>query len=135
MFAMFLAIGAWAGRKVHHSPSELLLAGRGMPLWIAVLTTTATWVDGGYLLGTVEKTQSGLAAGFQGGVCFGISLILGGIFFAGPMRRLEFTTLIDPFESRFGRGWAAVLFLPAMCGELFWSAELLVAIGARAARS
>jgi len=95
-----------------------------------VLTTTATWVDGGYLLGTVEKTQSGLAAGLQGGVCFGISLILGGLFFAGPMRRLEFTTLVDPFEARFGRGWAAVLFLPAMLGEVFWSAELLVAIGA-----
>ncbi len=130
VFAIFLAIGAWAGRKVHHSPGELLLAGRGIPLWIAVLTTTATWVDGGYLLGTVEKTQSGLAAGLQGGICFGISLILGGIVFAGPMRRLEFTTLIDPFQSRYGRGWAAVLFLPAMCGELFWSAELLVAIGA-----
>ena len=101
-----------------------------MPLWIAVLTTTATWVDGGYLLGTVEKTQSGLAAGLQGGMCFGLSLILGGLFFAGPMRRWEFTTLVDPFESRFGRRWAAVLFLPAMLGELFWSAELLVAIGA-----
>ncbi|MES1213708.1 MAG: sodium:solute symporter family protein [Singulisphaera sp.] len=130
MFAIFLAIGAWAGRKIHHSPGELLLAGRGMPLWIAVLTTTATWVDGGYLLGTVEKTQSGLAAGLQGGLCFGLSLILGGLVFAGPMRRHEFTTLVDPFESRFGRPWAAVLFLPAMLGELFWSAELLVAIGA-----
>ncbi len=130
MFAIFLAIGAWAGRKVHHSPGELLLAGRSMPLWIAVLTTTATWVDGGYLLGTVEKTQSGLAAGIQGGLCFGLSLILAGIVFAGPMRRFEFTTLVDPFESRFGRGWAAVLFIPAMLGEVFWSAELLVAIGA-----
>src|SRR5262249_22696363 len=39
------------------------------------------------------------------------------------------TTLIDPFEQRFGRQWAAVLFLPALAGELFWSAELLVAIG------
>ncbi|HEY1603485.1 MAG TPA: sodium:solute symporter family protein [Pirellulales bacterium] len=130
MFALFLAVGWWAGRKVHHSPGELLLAGRNIPLWIAVLTTTATWVDGGYLLGTVEKTQSGLAAGLQGGICFGISLILGGLIFAGPMRRWEFTTLVDPFEVRFGRGWAAVLFLPAMLGELFWSAELLVAIGA-----
>ncbi len=73
MFAVFLIVGAWAGRKVHHSPGELLLAGRSMPLWIAVLTTTATWVDGGYLLGTVEKTQSGLAAGIQGGLCFGLS--------------------------------------------------------------
>jgi len=131
MFALFLVIGWLAARKVkRHSPVEMMLAGRAMPVWIAVLTTTATWVDGGYLLGTVEQTQHGLATGLQGGVCFGISLILGGLFFAVPMRRMEFTTLIDPFEARFGRGWAAVLFLPAMLGELFWSAELLVAIGA-----
>ena len=45
------------------------------------------------------------------------------------MRRLGFTTLIDPLEARFGARWAAVLFLPALAGELFWSAELLVAIG------
>ena len=45
------------------------------------------------------------------------------------MRRFGFTTLIDPFEARFGKRWAAVLFLPALAGELFWSAELLVAIG------
>ncbi|MBI2825625.1 MAG: sodium:solute symporter family protein [Planctomycetia bacterium] len=131
MFAVFLAIGWLAARKVRHkAPAELMLAGRTMPLWIAVLTTTATWVDGGYLLGTVENTQRSLASGLQGGVCFGLSLVLGGLFFAGRMRRLEFTTLIDPFEARFGRTWAAVLAVPAMLGELFWSAELLVAIGA-----
>jgi high affinity choline transporter 7 len=45
------------------------------------------------------------------------------------MRRHGFTTLIDPFEARFGRHWAAVLVLPALAGELFWSAELRVAIG------
>ena len=45
------------------------------------------------------------------------------------MRTLGFNTLIDPFESRFGKHWAAVLFIPAMLAEVFWSAELLVAIG------
>src|SRR5262245_37918644 len=107
MYAAFLLVGWLASRKVHHgTPAELILAGRAMPLWIATLTMTATWVDGGYLLGTVENTQRGLAVGAQGGVCFGISLILGGLFFAKRMRRLEYTTLVDPFESRFGPRWA-----------------------------
>ena len=101
-----------------------------MPLVLALLTMTATWVDGGYLLGTTEAVyKSSIALGGQGGLCFGISLILGGLFFAHTMRRHEFTTLIDPFEARFGKRWAAVLSLPAMLGEIFWSAELLVAIG------
>jgi solute carrier family 5 (high affinity choline transporter), member 7 len=46
------------------------------------------------------------------------------------MRACGFTTLIDPFEARFGRRWAAVLSIPALLAEVFWSAELLVAIGA-----
>ena len=131
LYACFLLVGWYAARKVKDgTTADLILAGRSMPLWIATLTMTATWVDGGYLLGTAEGAyKSSVALGVQGGLCFGLSLILGGLFFAKTMRKYEFTTLIDPFESRFGKKWAAVLFIPAMLGEVFWSAELLVAVG------
>jgi len=131
MYAAFMAVGWLAARKARNgTAADLIVAGRVMPLWIAALTMTATWVDGGYLLGTAEGAYKGsIQLGIQGGLCFGISLILGGVFFAGVMRRHGFTTLIDPFEARFGKRWAAVLFLPALAAELFWSAELLVAIG------
>jgi solute carrier family 5 (high affinity choline transporter), member 7 len=131
MYGAFMAVGWFASRRVRDgTPADLIVAGRAMPLWVAALTMTATWVDGGYLLGTTEGAyKSSIQLGIQGGLCFGISLILGGVFFAGIMRRFGFTTLIDPLEARFGKRWAAVLFLPALAGELFWSAELLVAIG------
>jgi len=131
MYASFMAVGWFASRRVREgTAADLIVAGRAMPFWVAALTMTATWVDGGYLLGTTEGAyKSSLQLGIQGGLCFGISLILGGVFFAAIMRRFEFTTLIDPLEARFGKRWAAVLFLPALAGELFWSAELLVAIG------
>src|SRR6476659_8411569 len=131
MYAAFMAVGWFASRRVREgTAADLIVAGRAMPFWVAALTMTATWVDGGYLLGTTEGTyKSSVQLGLQGGLCFGISLIVGGICFAGVMRRFEFTTLIDPFEARFGKQWAAVLLLPALAGELFWSAELLVAIG------
>ena len=132
MYAAFMAVGWLASRKVRDgTAADLIVAGRAMPLWVAALTMTATWVDGGYLLGTTESVyKSSMQLGIQGGLGFGLSLILGGVFFAGTMRRFGFTTLIDPLEARFGPRWAAVLFLPALAGELFWSAELLVAIGA-----
>lgn len=132
MYGAFLVVGWRAARKAREgTAADLIVAGRAMPLWIAALTMTATWVDGGYLLGTTEGAyKTSIQLGIQGGLCFGLSLILGGLFFAGTMRRLGFTTLIDPLEARFGARWAAVLFLPALAGELFWSAELLVAIGA-----
>jgi high affinity choline transporter 7 len=131
ILAAFLILGAFAARKVKPgSPADMIVAGRSLPQWMALLTMTATWVDGGYLLGTAEGAyKTGIASGIQGGVCFGVSLILGGVFFARRMRQLGFNTLIDPFESRFGKRWAAVLFIPAMLAEVFWSAELLVAIG------
>src|SRR3954463_9177025 len=132
MYGAFMLVGWLASRRVRAgSVADLVVAGRNMPFWVAALTMTATWVDGGYLLGTTEGVyKSSLQLGIQGGLCFGLSLIIGGGLFAGVMRRAGFTTLIDPFEVRFGREWAAVLFLPALAGELFWSAELLVAIGA-----
>jgi Na+/proline symporter len=132
MFAAFLWIGWRASRRaISGSVSDFIVAGRALPLWLATLTMTATWVDGGYLLGTAEGVyKSSLATGLQGGVCFGISLILGGLFFAGRMRQHEFTTLVDPFEARFGARWAVVLSIPAVLAEMFWSAELLVALGA-----
>src|SRR5256885_923272 len=131
MYGAFMTVGWFASRRVREgTAADLIVAGRTMPLWVAALTMTATWVDGGYLLGTTEGAyKSSIQLGIQGGLCFGLSLILGGVFFAGIMRRFGFTTLVDPLEARFGNRWAAVLFLPALAGELFWSAELLVAIG------
>ncbi len=131
MYVAFFVVGWVAARKIREgNAADFMIAGRAMPLWVATLTMTATWVDGGYLLGTAEGAyKSSLASGIQGGVCYGISLILGGLFFARRMRACGFTTLIDPFEARFGRKWAAALSVPAMAAETFWSAELLVALG------
>ncbi len=130
MYASFLAVGWLASRRAATGSDDFMVAGRAMPLWLATFTMTATWVDGGYLLGTAEGVyRSSVATGLQGGVCFGISLIIGGVFFARRMRALEYHTLIDPFEERFGAKWAVVLALPAVLAEMFWSAELLVALG------
>jgi len=131
MYAIFILIGWFASKKVKTgSASELLVAGRSLPLLMATLTMTATWVDGGYILGTAESTFTSLALALQGGLGFGLSLIVGGVFFARVMHQKGYTTFIDPFEERFGKKWAAVLSIPAILGELFWSAELMVAIGA-----
>jgi high affinity choline transporter 7 len=131
LYAVFLLVGWLGSRRIKlGTTADMLVAGRAMPFWMATLTMAATWIDGGYLLGTAEGVFSSLASGWQGGVCFGLSLVLGGIIFARKMRRLRFVTLVDPLSARFGPRWAAVLSLPALLGEVFWSAELLVAIGA-----
>ena len=73
MYGAFMAVGWFASRKVRGgTAADLIVAGRQMPMWIAALTMTATWVDGGYLLGTTEGVyKSSIQLGIQGGLCFG----------------------------------------------------------------
>ncbi len=134
MIAFYLAV-FWVGvyfpsKRDTGSTADLFLAGRRIPLWIILFTMTATWVCGGYINGTAENTyKNGITWGAQAGLCYSVSLILGGLLFARVMRRHEFTTLLDPFERRFGKGVAGALFLPALAGEVFWSAAILMALG------
>ena len=73
---------------------------------------TATWVDGGYVNGTAEQTWTAGLLWVQAPWGYALSLLIGGVFFAPIMRRHRYTTLLDPFEQRFGRRAAACLYLP-----------------------
>ncbi len=131
-YAVFLTLGIYVGRRATSGSVEgLLLANRRLPLVVGVATMTATWVGGGYIVGTAEAvfdSQRGLLWA-QAPWCYAISLVLGGLFFARRMHEGKLTTLLDLFERRFGRRVAAVLYLPALCGELFWAAAILTALG------
>ncbi|MCA9073451.1 MAG: sodium:solute symporter family protein [Planctomycetaceae bacterium] len=132
-YLLIFAVGIWAGRRRgdDQTSSGLLVAGRGMPMFIGVLTMTATWVGGGYINGTAEAIYSSTQGivWTQAPWGYALSMVLGGLFFARKMRRQNFTTLLDPFEQRYGKTAASLLFVPALLGELFWSAAILVALG------
>ncbi|MEX2567522.1 MAG: sodium:solute symporter family protein [Cyclobacteriaceae bacterium] len=109
----------------------MLLAGRRMPAWIGIFTMTATWVGGSYIIGTSEAVYDstrGLVWA-QAPWGYALSLILGGLFFAKKIRSFGFTTFIDVFKNKYGKKTAAVLFIPALIGEIFWSAAILAALG------
>ena len=53
----------------------------------------------------------------------------GGIFFAHRMRKEGYVTMLDPLQDVFGGRMGGLLFLPALCGEVFWSAGILAALG------
>ena len=102
-----------------------------MPVIVGMFTMTATWVGGGYIIGTSEAvfdSTRGLVWA-QAPWGYALSLILGGLFFARKMRQYGFTTFLDVFEKRYGKKTAAILFIPALIGELFWSAAILAALG------
>ncbi len=131
-YGLIFFIGAYASQlRKNDSEEDVMLAGRSIPLFVAVFTMSATWVGGGYINGTAENTFNkdyGMIW-VQAPWGYAISLILGGLFFARKMRRMEYKTMLDPLAEKFGKNMGAVLFLPALAGEIFWTAAILTALG------
>ena len=45
------------------------------------------------------------------------------------MREANFKTMLEPFEEKYGVVMTALLFVPAVTAEMFWSAAILSALG------
>lgn len=91
---------------------------------------SATWVGGGYINGTAEAIYTSGLIWCQAPFGYALSLVFGGIFFANPMRKQGYVTMLDPLQDSFGGRMGGLLFLPALCGEVFWAAGILAALGA-----
>lgn len=129
-YLLIFAIGIWSGGKSQgESTDSFLLAGRKLPLWIAMLTMAATWLGGGYINGTAEAAAASGLVWVQAPWGYGLSLIIGGLFFARKMRRYQFRTMLDPLAQRFGDRATGLFFIPAVLGEIFWIAAILTALG------
>lgn len=59
------------------------------------------------------------------------SIFLFGLFFNRQVnfRFQGYITMIDPLQRKLGKRMGGLLYLPALCGELFWSAAILAALG------
>ena len=126
----FYAIIFWLGVHVSsRHASDPLLANHSLPLGVAIFTMSATWVGGGFINGTAEYTYSNGLIWVQAPWGYALSLIVGGLVFARPMRRRGYTTLLDPIAERFGKKTSWCFYLPALTGDLFWSAAILTALG------
>ena len=121
-YAVIYYVGVLAGKRkegADNSAEGIMLAGRGVPVWIGIFTMSATWVGGGFINGTAEMTATSGLVWVQAPWGYALSLVLGGLFFARTMRRRNYRTMLDPLEERYGKRMTALLFLPALTGELF----------------
>ncbi|XP_077533362.1 high-affinity choline transporter 1-like [Haemaphysalis longicornis] len=140
-YVVILVVGIWAGRKSNQvrrgtgeitigEESNVMLAGRNIGLFVGVFTMTATWVGGGYINGTAEIVYKDGLVWCQAPFGYAVSLMIGGYLFAVKMRNAGYKTMLDPFQQHFGARMGCLLFIPALCGEVFWSAAILAALGA-----
>lgn len=136
-YVLILIVGIWAGRKtdaakqgVGEQTEEVMLAGRNIGTLVGIFTMTATWVGGAYINGTAEALYNGGIVGCQAPIGYALSLVLGGVLFAKPMREQGYVTMLDPFQIKYGQRVGGLMFFPALLGEVFWSAAILSALGA-----
>ncbi|XP_034390513.1 high affinity choline transporter 1-like [Cyclopterus lumpus] len=138
-YIVILAIGIWASRKSKKvektctgAKSEVAIVGdRNINVLVGVFTMTATWVGGGYIMGTAEAVYSpsqGLIWA-MGPPAYVVNFLLGGLFFAKPMRSKRYVTMLDPFQHRYGNMFTATLLLPALVSDILWVACILAALG------
>ncbi|XP_015119726.1 high-affinity choline transporter 1 [Diachasma alloeum] len=132
-YTAVLSISVWAAaskrKKVHgKSLDDLILANRGLGLLLGTFTLVATWVGGVFVHGTAESMFTRGLVWCQVPIGYSLSLLLGGLIFVKPMRKAEYVTMLDPFQQRYGAKLGALLFLPALIGDILWSAAVLKAL-------
>ncbi|GAB4019554.1 high affinity choline transporter 1 [Spirosoma koreense] len=124
-----VAVGAWAARRVTNS-QDFVLAGRGLPLFLAASVTFATWFGSETIMGAPAMfVEGGFLAVIEEPFGSALCLFLVGAFFARPLYRLNITTFSDYFRIRYGRSaelLSAIIVIPSYFS---WIAAQLVAIG------
>ncbi|GAB3687116.1 sodium:solute symporter family protein [Spirosoma flavus] len=124
-----VAVGAWAARKVTTS-QDFVLAGRGLPLFLAASVTFATWFGSETIMGAPAMfVEGGLLAVIEEPFGSALCLFLVGAFFARPLYKLNITTFCDYFRIRFGRSAELLSALMVIPSYFSWIAAQLVAIG------
>ncbi|XP_010862624.1 high-affinity choline transporter 1 [Esox lucius] len=138
-YLLVLGTGLWAARKSRAMEKNsagdkmemALLGDRNIGLLVGIFTMTATWVGGGFIIGIAEVVYNptlGLVWAFMP-LQSSVSFIIGGIFFAKPMREKKYVTMMDPFQIKYGHALSGALVLPALVMDALWVACTLVGLG------
>ncbi|XP_039600065.1 high affinity choline transporter 1-like [Polypterus senegalus] len=138
-YVIILITGIWASRKSKREEEKCtgeqsevsVVGGRNLSAWVGVFTMTATWIGGGFILGTAEMVynpSAGLVTSLAP-VGFSLSLIIGGLFFVKPMRVKNYVTMMDPFQIKYGDTLTSVFFILAFIADIMWVACVLAALG------
>lgn len=124
-----LGIGLWASRRIH-STRDFVLAGRNLPLGLAISATFATWFGSESIMGApAEFLKKGLLGIIEEPFGAALCLLLIGLFYARKFYRMNIITFCDFFRIRFGRRaelLSAILIIPSYFS---WIAAQLIAMG------
>uniref|UniRef100_UPI003AB00907 high-affinity choline transporter 1-like isoform X1 n=2 Tax=Centroberyx gerrardi TaxID=166262 RepID=UPI003AB00907 len=139
-YLLVLGIGIWASVKSKRMERDTqggrievaFLANRRVTLVTGVFTMTATWVGGAFIVGVAQSvynpTEGLLWALAPLQMC--ISFIIGGLFFAKPMRDKNYITMMDPFQRKYGKVLTGFFSIVPVISEVIWIPATLISLGA-----
>ncbi|XP_071389808.1 high-affinity choline transporter 1-like [Centroberyx affinis] len=138
-YLLVLGIGIWASIKSKKDGNRTqadhvdmaLLGNRGISLAVGIFTTTATWVGGSFIIGTAEAVYDptfGLIWAVMP-LAATVAFIVGGFFFAEPMRDRKYVTMMDPFQIKYGNVLSGVLSVAPLMSEIIWVTSTLISLG------
>ncbi|XP_029927317.1 high-affinity choline transporter 1-like [Myripristis murdjan] len=139
-YLLVLGIGIWASFKAKKERKKnqgnkmetILLANRDINWVVGLFTMTATWIGGGFITAiaeTVYTPSMGLIWSLNYPVGNIVGFVLGGLFFAKPMRDRKYVTMLDPFQIKYGKVPAALLSLAVVSAEVLWMGATLLGLG------
>ncbi|XP_031135515.1 high-affinity choline transporter 1-like [Sander lucioperca] len=139
-YLLVLGTGIWASFKSKREQKKsaatgtemALLGNRSIGLVVGIFTMTATFVGGGFIVGTAEMVYTpsmGLTWVMVMLMAFSSSLIIGGLVFAKPMRERRYVTMLDPFHAKYGKVLTAGLCLVSLSLDVLWVPTTLIGLG------
>ncbi|XP_049435511.1 high-affinity choline transporter 1-like [Epinephelus fuscoguttatus] len=139
-YLLVLGTGIWASfkskrekRKSEATGMEMTLLGnRSISMVVGIFTMTATWIGGGFVVGTAEMVYTpsmGLTWAIMMMIAYSSSFITAGFVFAKPLRERHCVTMLDPFHVKYGKSLTAALTLAALLMDLLWVPTILIGLG------
>jgi len=100
---MVIGVGLFFNRRIKECDDHVV-AGRNIPFIYMVGSVTATWLCAGAILGAAGYAYM---FGLQGTIydpwAPALTLILSGLFFTYRLRQAGYTSVVDFYDSRYGR--------------------------------
>ncbi|XP_070833636.1 high-affinity choline transporter 1-like [Chaetodon trifascialis] len=139
-YLLVLGTGIWASFKSKREQKKsaatgmdmAVLGNRSISCVVGVFTLTATWVGGGFIVGTVEMVYTpsmGLTWTLVMLLAYSSSFIITGLVLVKPMRERNYMTMMDPFHIKYGKVLTAGLSLASLITDVVWVPATLLALG------
>jgi Na+/proline symporter len=123
-----LAVGWWASRRVK-TTADFVMAGKGLPMFVAACALFATWFGSETVLGaSAEFAEHGLLGVIEDPFGAALCLLLAGLLVARPLYNLKILTFNDFYRLRFGKASEIVSAVVMVPSYFSWIAAQIVAL-------